>query len=166
MSGSQSVTEKPKITKSIGGVVTAEQEQYISYVAVSGLIINEDGSFTKMSVDEFCQKFGVYRKKLQRWRETIPNFTQRVEDRRDELMSTNRISAIWKSMTLKAMAGNVEAAKLVLGQYAKWRPPAQKHEVEIGDGMAEALRIAQERKETITVEGEVVENGTTASSDS
>lgn len=127
------------------------QHEYISYVAVSGLIIHEDGSFKKMTVEEFASKVGVSRVTLHNWSRSIPDFAQKVEQRRAELMPVNRVSAIWKGLTLKAMSGNVEAAKIVLGQYANWQPPAQKHEVQVSTGLADLvaqkkLAMEQQRK--------------------
>jgi len=142
----------PKLTKparTTSVAITPAQDSYISYVAVGGLIIHEDGSFTKMSVDEFASKVGFSRQQLNNWTKIIPDFAQKVERRRAELMPVNRVSAIWKGLTLKAMSGNVEAAKIVLGQYANWQPPAQKHEIEVTTGLADLVakkKLEMERK--------------------
>ena len=158
MSGLQEFTNPalvtPKRDKSldIPQGLTPIQNEYVSYVAVSGLMIDDDGSVRQMKVDEFCEAANVTRTTLQHWRQRIPNFSQLVETRRAQLFPGSRISAIWKAMQLKAMGGNTEAAKIVLGHFGQWQPPSQKHEVQIG-GLIDLAKIAQSKG---VIDGEVI----------
>jgi len=166
MEALQNLTKtNPPTGKKEPAALSPAQQEYISYVAVSGLIIHEDGTFKKMTVEEFASKVGVSRVTLHNWSRSIPDFAQKVEQRRAELMPINRVSAIWKGLTLKAMSGNVEAAKIVLGQYANWQPPAQKHEVELTTGLADLVakkKLLMEREKN-AIDATPIDNPATPS---
>lgn len=136
--------------------LTPQQQNYISYVAVGGLITEDDGSVHKLRLEDFATSLGVDRRTLNNWKRNIPNFWQLVEQRRSEIFTQNRITAVWNGLFLRAMKGDAEQAKIILGQYAKWQPPAQKHDITIGDGLADAALAARARREN-AIEGEVVE---------
>lgn len=133
-------------------------EEYISYVALGGLIPdpNGDAVAVKMTTTTLAQRLGVERTTMFYWRKSIPNFWERVAVRRKELGSKDRLSAVWNGLFLKAAAGNAEAAKLVLANFdPDFRMPMQKVEHEAGDSLVEALTIA--RKRQVPIEGEVVD---------
>lgn len=138
------------------GLLSLKQEEWISYVAVGGLITGDDGSIKKMTISEFAIELGVDRSTLNEWKKTIPHFWDRVDKRRNELFSKNRITAVWNGLFLRAAKGDAEQAKIILGQYAQWQPPSQKHEVTIG-GLGDLVGLA--RKKNI-IEGDVVEPNT------
>lgn len=133
------------------------QEQYIAYTAVGGLIPDKEGKTVavKMSAETFAKKVGVTRQTLYNWRETIPNFWEKVAAVRRDLGSKERLSQVWNGVYLKAATGNPEAAKLYLANFdPNFRMPMQKVEHEAGDSLVEALGMARKRQQLI--EGEVV----------
>lgn len=129
------------------------QQEYISFVAVGGLITNDDGTVKKMTLEQFSKALGVDRKTLHNWKKSIPDFYKLVDKRRGELFTQNRIAAVWNGLFLRAMKGDAEQAKIVLGQYANWQPPSQKHEVTVG-GLGDLVNLARNQK---IIEGEVVD---------
>lgn len=133
------------------------QENYIEYKAVGGLITSDDGAVSKMNVEDFANKIGVNSVTLWRWQKLIPNFEQRVEAKRNEIFTTSRVTAVWNGVYLRALRGDAEQAKLFLGTYAKWQPPAQKHEVRVS-GLADLAKAAETKK---IIEGEITDGNNT-----
>lgn len=142
--------------------VTPQQDDYIAFVAVGGILPSEDGAGNKITVKQFAEKLGYDPATLWRWRKQIPNFWDRVNEKRREIGSKDRLSNVWNGVYLKAAAGNPEAAKLYLANFdPDFRMPMQKHEHDIGDGLAEAMNLARQRalqRGNEAIEGEVVED--------
>ncbi len=143
----------PQVSPKHVTVTDVRLDEYISYVAVGGLITEDDGSFKRMSLEEFADKLDVDRKTLFNWKKTVPDFWDRVDAKRSELFSRNRITAVWNGLYLRAAAGGAEQAKIILGQYAAWQPPSQRHEVTIGG----LIDLAREAETKGIIEAEIVE---------
>lgn len=129
-------------------LLAAQQEAYIAYCAVGGIITEEDGILAKkMTTKEFAEKLGVDRTTLYLWQKSVPDFWERVNEQRSQIFTGSRLTAVWNGLFLQAAKGNVEAAKVILGQYANWQPPAQKHELDVGTGLADLLQGVRKRKQ-------------------
>jgi hypothetical protein len=128
-------------------VVKQLQDEYISYCAVGGLLTGEDGTIKKVNISQFAEMIGVDRKTLNNWKRSIPNFWDEVDKKRRKLFSGPRMSVIWNGLFLRAAKGDAEQAKIILGWFADWQPPAQKHEVDVGGGLADLLQMVRKRKQ-------------------
>lgn len=127
------------------------QQMYIDFTALGGLLTDDDGNLTRMTIGEFANKIGVDRTTLYSWKRKMPDFWDRVEERRNKIGTQARVNKVWNGIYMKAATGNPEAAKLFLGQFAKWQPPSQKVEMEVGNGLADLLqhvRNAQQQEES------------------
>jgi len=124
-----------------------KQEEFISFKAVSGLIVEVGEDIKSMNLTEFAKYVGVDRKTLYNWQKSIPNFWERVKQRRQAIFSRDRVSKVWSRVYLDAVSGKAEQQKLFLGQFADWKPPAQAHEVQMtgwGDVINQARRLKRE----------------------
>lgn len=126
-----------------------QQDEYISYCAVGGLLTADDGTIKKVNLGEFAQMLNVDPKTLNNWKRSIPDFWGEVDKKRHMLFSGPRISAIWNGLFLRAARGDAEQAKIILSHFAGWQPPAQKHEIEVTTGLADLVarkKLELERK--------------------
>jgi hypothetical protein len=134
-------------------------DAYISYCALGGILTDEDGEIHRMPLADFCATYGVTRKTLNRWKAT-PDWRERVDKRRDEVVPLARVTAVWNNMYLIARQSRdkkaaVEAARLFLGHNGL-KLPVQRNEVEHQLGNTWADLLKQKRERTI-VEAEVVD---------
>lgn len=121
-------------------LLSALQDEYISYVAVGGLVPEEDGPGKRMTAGEFALRAGVERTTLYFWRKSIPGFWDLVNERRKEIGGKDRLSKVWNGIYLKACAGHAEPAKLFLANFdPNFRMPTEKMEHDIGTGMADLI---------------------------
>lgn len=127
-------------------LLSPQQENYVSYLAMGGLLPAEGGAGKKVTAEQFAISIGVARETLYYWRKHIPDLWERVADRRAELGGKDRLSQVWNGIFLKAAAGNPEAAKLYLANFdPNFRMPTEKHEVDAGGGFMDLLqRMRQE----------------------
>lgn len=146
-------------------LITAQQQAWIDYNAMSGLItdlttdkLDKDGQpavLRKMTITEFAKLLEVDRKTLRNWRETIPDFWKRVNDRRAELSTESRLAKmheVWYLSALKSGKDGFKDRQLWLANFdPKFKMPAQKIEHEAGNSWAALLR-----KKVKVIEGEVV----------
>jgi len=135
-----------------------KHEQYIAYTAFGGLIPDPNGeaAAVKMTATTFAQQLGVSRQTLYDWRDSVPNFWERVDVKRREVSGRDRLSKVWNGVFLKAASGNAEAAKLYLANFdPNFKMPSQKVEVDATDSLVDALTLARNRRQVI--EGETVD---------
>lgn len=146
-------------------LITAQQQAWIDYTAMSGLITDlmsetrdKDGNIVtlrKMSITEFAKLLGVHRDTLRNWRESIPDFWKRVNDRRAELSTESRLAKmheVWYTSALRSGKDGFKDRQLWLANFdPKFKMPAQKIEHEAGNSWAALLR-----KKVKVIEGEVV----------
>jgi len=141
-------------------VLTPQQQMWIDYKAVSGIVYKDD-RMRKMSVGELAARLGVSRETLYAWRNQIPNFWDRVAERRKELGKTEwlvRIHEKWKIKALEFEDWRITEAWLINFD-PDYKTPKLKVEHDIGDGLADAMNIARERrqKSQTVIEAEVVD---------
>lgn len=133
------------------------QQAWVDYNVVQGVYTESDGEMHKVTVSDFAMKLGYDRRTLNEWTRQIPNFWDLVRERSGTILTGARtqkvINAVYMSATVKL---NSEAQKLWLGMYAKWQPPAQQHEVNIG-GLLDLAQIAE--RELAIEAGEMVDDG-------
>lgn len=143
-------------------VLTPQQQSWIDYKAISGIVYNrENESMRKMSVAEFARKVGVSRETLYEWRNQIPNFWERVAERRKEMHKTEWLAKMHEKWKIKALGfDNWQITEAWLINFdPDYKSPKLKVEHEIGDSLADALNIARERRarEQRVIEGELVD---------
>lgn len=147
----QNVTEKTDANGDgvIGDVtLTVAQDYYVTFCAANGLSVNEDGSFEKISAEQFASKIGVSRMTLWRWQQSIPGFQARVKVRRKEIFTLNRENMIWRGLFLRAAKGDHKQAEMVLSHFSDYVPPTQRHEVKLG-GLTDLAKLARSKTERI-----------------
>lgn len=136
--------------------ITPQQDEYIAYCAVGGIMPREDGFGTKMTIEDFSNQLGVNASTLWRWRSTIPDFWERVNEKRKEIGGKSRLTAVWNGVAMKAAAGNAEAAKLYLANFdPNFRMPTEKVEHGVGDSLMEALNASRRR---VTIDAEIIDD--------
>lgn len=143
-------------------VLTPQQQSWIDYKAISGIVYNRDTEgMRKMTVAEFARQVGVSRETLYEWRNQIPNFWERVAERRKELAKTEWLVKMHEKWKIKALGfDNWQVTEAWLINFdPDYKSPKLKVEHELGDGLADALNIARERrsKERRAIEAEVVD---------
>lgn len=120
--------------------ITVAQDDYIAFVAVGGIIPSENSAGQKMTVEQFAAKYDVNPSTLWRWRQSIPDFWDRVAAKRREIGSKDRLSNVWNGIYLKAAAGNAEAAKLYLKNFdPNYIDPSTKVELDVGTGLSDLI---------------------------
>lgn len=173
----QTVTETPAANQGDIEPVTPQHgsqeyndmvyDQYVTFVACGGMQITEDSQPTKMTMEQFCNQWNVNRMAIWRRRTSDKGFAEKVMERRFAIFSLDRVSAVWRGVMLKAMAGNPEAAKLFLANFdPKFIMPTQKVEHEAGNSLTALLNTARQRRQqaevieqveaTAVTEGEIV----------
>lgn len=140
-------TESPTpVNETVDESLTPAQDAYITFCAANGLSVEEDGSIIKMSAEAFAVKIGYGRATLYRWRDSIPNFQDRVRNRRREIFTANRENAVWNGLFLRAAKGDHKQAEMILTHFSDYTPPTQKHEVKVS-GLADLAKIARKKNE-------------------
>lgn len=165
MDALQNPTEEKNVTsvdtqKSDVYQVTAQQQAWIDYRALNGLIfdwngneVNNKGQVTgvpmkKMTTQEFANILGVHRDTLYEWSNRIPNFSDLVNKRRIELSGRDRLAKVHEAFFLKAASGHPTLLPLWLHNFdSNFHLPTQKIEHEIGDNMAALLRQMESDKQ-------------------
>lgn len=120
-------------------VLQLRQQQWVDFCAIGGMLTDDDGEITPTSISKFALMIGVERKTLYNWKKSIPNFNERVKQRRLELGSGTRLAKVYNGLYLKASSGNPEAAKLYLQIFDGWKPPKQEMEIEHNLGLADLV---------------------------
>lgn len=118
-----------------------QQETYIDYIAMSGVITRETGEIQRMTVNEFAAEVGVSVQTLYNWRKSIPAFWDRVNKRRKQLGSQVRLQRVWAALYMRAASGNPQAAAMFLANHdPEFKMPMQKVEHEAGNSWAALAR--------------------------
>ena len=135
----------------IPSLLKIQQQLYIDYCALGGLITDEEGNFKKMSAEQLAEDIGVpNRRTFYTWQKQIPDFWGLVRTRRKQLSRGARATKVYNGLYLRACKGDPTAVRLWADIFDDYQPPSQKHEVLIG-GLAD-LAILAEKKQI--VEGE------------
>jgi len=125
-------------------LLTLKQEEFISYKAMDGWIHNNGEAVRRMTLTEFADYLKVDRGTLYYWQNHIQNFWDRVNARRDTIISRDVLQKVWARVIVDALAGSTDDKKLIL-QVGGWKPPAQAHDVNV-TGLADLANIARRRQ--------------------
>ena len=139
-----------------------QYEALISFKALGGLITDEEGNTAKMSMEAFAQTIDVARSTLYEWMKR-PGFWDLVNERRKEISPQSRLAKmhdVWFLSALKPGNDGYRDRVLWLANFdPNFRTPTQKHEIEAGDSLVEAIGLARARRQAI--EAEVIDEPNT-----
>lgn len=133
-----------------------QQQQFIDFCALGGLLTDEAGNFTRLTLNDFAEMIQVDRVTLWRWKKAIPYFDQKVRERRIVISKGTRASKVYNGLYLKACKGDPAAVRLWAEIFDGYQPAPQRIQHNLGNGFADAAGIARKRREQ-AVEGEVVD---------
>lgn len=158
--------EVAEVDLTVGSKLSLQQQLWIDYKAIGGLIFEDVGEafdssgnptqFRKMTVDEFAEKIKTAKSTLYEWQKNINNFWGMVDERRKVLMGKNRKTAVYNGLTLRAVRGEPLAVKLWAEIFDGYQPAPQRLQHSLGDGFADAMKIARTRRES-AIDVEVVD---------
>lgn len=119
-------------------LITPQQQIFIDYKAVGGYITNADDMVPKkMTMQQLASLINVNRDTLYEWQKKIPNFWDKVNTRRREIGTQERLSKVHDTWYLKAVGGSFPHLQLWLANFdPNFRMPAQKVEHELGNTWA------------------------------
>lgn len=151
-----------------------QQEIWIDFNAVGGLILEADGTFKmserrfnskgmpmKYTVTDLAEDLGLDRGTLYRWTKAIPDFWGRVAERRKTIAGGARVAKVWNGVFLKAAQGHAPQAAMFLANFDDdFRMPTQPVEHGLANSWAKLLEGKRKSVGNIT-EGEVVNHGET-----
>lgn len=148
---STAVDTAESVDVDLEAVLKIDQQKWIDFCAIGGLLTMDDGSLQPMTIKDFAINLGVSRQTLYDWKRIIPSFNERVRQRRQELGSGARLQKVYNGLFLKASGGDPSAVKLYLQIFDGWKPPSQEHDVKVSTGLADLvaqkkLEIDRERK--------------------
>lgn len=119
-----------------------QQQYWVRYCALQGLVTNDDGSMTKMTIQECAEQLGVNRSTLYDWKRIIPNFEDLVNERVmadfDGARTRKVINSIYVAATVK-LNTNAQALWMANQKAVDFRMPTQKVEHEAGNSWAALL---------------------------
>lgn len=132
-------------------------EAYITYRALGGLTVTDDGIVEKMTIGEFQAAFGVDRKTIYRWKMGVPDLGEKIRARRLEIVPVARETAAWNQMYLLGMQTQdkraaVDALKTYLGHFSEMQLPVQRQDIKVKGSLAELMSSAEKE----IIEGELV----------
>jgi hypothetical protein len=144
---------------------TGAFDAYVTFCALAGMMVDDTGNLSYMSVPDFCERYRVNRHTLYRWKNNTPNFAMQVRLRRDEVFPLARESAAFNRLFLIGMTSlgrnslhndqraAVDALKTALGHGGNLQMPVQRQDIKIQGGLMEVLEAAAADG---ILEGEVV----------
>jgi hypothetical protein len=176
MEPTQNSTEISEITEAVdheiaaNAPLTLQQQTWVDFNAVGGLITEEDGSIRlsntrkskdgvakKYNVEDLAYDLGVSRDTLYYWSRNIADFQERVDRRRKELYSSTRVTQVWNGLYLKARSGNARAADIFLRNFDdNYISPTKTVQHEAGNSWAKLLAKKRDRKIIETQEAEII----------
>jgi hypothetical protein len=158
-------------------LLKAQQEAWIDFNAVGGLLLEADGSL-KMSptrtykdgrrktysVRDFANEINVDISLLYKWEKSIPSFWDLVAKRRKEIFSGRRVAKVWNGVFLKAASGEAKAAAIFLSNYdPNFKLPGQPDPGDDKDQPSAWSALLAKKRDRLTIrsqqakEGEIVD---------
>lgn len=124
-------------------------DEFLTYCALGGLIVTDDGKIEKMPLYQFCERVDVDQATTWRWKH-MPDFAMKVRARRDEVVPLARESMAFNQLFILGMQTQdkraaVDALKTYLGHFSSLRLPVAKQELEVGEGLASLLQQGRAR---------------------
>lgn len=132
-------------------------DEFITYSALGGLIISDNGTIERMPIYQFCARVNVDQKTTWRWKHS-EGFAAKVRARREEIMPLARESMMWNRLFSLAMQNGdkraaVDATKTWLGHFGELKLPTVKQEVKVElNTWADLVQAKHD-----VIEGEVVD---------
>lgn len=140
--------------------LTWQQQYWVNYCALQGLVTNDDGSMTKMTIQECAEQVGVTRQSLYDWKKLIPNFEELVNERVmqnfDGARTRKVINSIYIAATVK-LNTNAQALWMANQKAVEFRMPTQKVEHEAGNSWAALLNDKKSTAGAKKVEATVID---------
>jgi hypothetical protein len=141
-------------------VLTSQQQAWVDYKALGGVIYDADAdTLRKMPVHELAEKLNISRETLYQWRNQIPGFWERVEQRRAELNGQEVLAQIHTKWKIKALKmDNWPLTEAWLRNFDKSYKLANSKTEEAADSLAELMNLARSRRAQSgqVIDGEVV----------
>lgn len=133
-------------------------EAYITFCALGGLTVTDDGTVTKMTLEEFLVSYGVHRTTVWRWKKNTPDLAEKIRTRRLEIVPIARETAAWNQLFLLGMQNKdkraaVDALKAYLGHFSDMQLPVQRQDIKVKGSLAELMSSAEKE----FIEGEIVD---------
>lgn len=140
-------------------MLTLQQQAWVDFNVVQGVIVESDGAMTKMTVRDFTDKIGVNRTTVYGWTKQIPNFWDLVAERRKVIFSGARTAKVWNALFLTATTKlNPQAQAIWLANADDtFRMPNQNVTHDVGGGLMDVLEIARQRKLQNAQNAEVID---------
>lgn len=128
--------------------LTEVQRAYVDYKAVGGIITDEEGHISNLSVQGLADMLGVTRFALYKGKEAVPNFWELVNQRRREIGLESRLSKIHQVWYIKAAAmNNWPVTEAWLRNFdPAYREPRTKIEHELGSGLADLIQTKRKNQ--------------------
>lgn len=157
---------------------------YLTYCALGGMMVTDQGGIKAMSLGEFCQQAGIDEKTTWRWKNRIPDFAMQVRQRRAEVVPLARETAAFNRLFLIGMTSlptgfkevvnqktgavrriptgalhddqraAVDALKTYTGHFSDLHTPTQRQEVKVEGSFLDMMTAAAQEG---VIEGEIVD---------
>lgn len=126
-------------------LLSPQQEDYITFLAVGGLLPSEDGAGVKVTAAQFAVRLGVARETLYYWRKHIPGLWEKVAARRREIGGKDRLSQAWNGIWLAACKGDARAGELYFRHFdPDYKAANAKAQDDSGNGFMDLLQRMRE----------------------
>jgi acyl-CoA hydrolase len=137
----------------LGDVITVAQDDWITYCATGGLeVVMEEvvkdgrssiNQLRQTSITKFAQTHNVDRKTLYNWKKSIPDFQRRVDERRRQIFTDDRMALVWNGLFMRAAKGDAKQAEMIASHFGDYVPPTQKVQVDVGDNFVDMMSMIQ-----------------------
>jgi hypothetical protein len=128
-------------------LLTPQQQAWVDYCAVQGLLTDEAGNMKHIAISTFAINLGVHRDTLYDWKSRIPDFPAMVTKRRKEIAPISRVQKVWNGLYMRAATGDPRAAAIYLRNHdPDFKMPQHEVKLEAGGSWAKLLGRKRDRK--------------------